>query len=149
MTQLVNKYNLSHPPNDKIERRRMKIIISDKMLKKWFNVVVDRVVSDLQTQLQHVACRNIKYLYMVGGFCMNKYLVERVTHHINTQYQASTPPIYAVCDKYLSIMLQEVSAVQTDQPFFQVRKPSHHHINKPMQRMDERWAIDLVGWSRT
>ena len=37
---------------------------------------------------------------------------------------------HAVCAKYLSITLREVSAFLADQTYFQVRQPSHHHMNR-------------------
>jgi molecular chaperone DnaK (HSP70) len=83
LEQLIHKYNNSHPPSERIERKRMTLFIPSSLIKKWFNTVVDVVISDLENELNHKRCQNIKFLYLVGGFCANRYLVEKITNFVN------------------------------------------------------------------
>jgi hypothetical protein len=82
---LVAAYNQAHP-KDNITARARRIVIPTTLLARWFDSVVDVVISDLREQLAAPQCRTISMVYLVGGFCSNKYLVDKVTKYLNTNH---------------------------------------------------------------
>jgi molecular chaperone DnaK (HSP70) len=85
ISALVTAYNHAHPA-ETVTNRRLRIVVPEPVLVKWFDSVVDVVISDLKEQLAHPACKTISIVYLVGGFCANKYLIEKVTKYIKDNH---------------------------------------------------------------
>jgi hypothetical protein len=123
ITPLVAAYNQACPA-EAISNRRLRIIIPETVLMKWFNSVVDIVISDLKEQLSHKACANISMLYMVGGFCSNKYLVNRVTKYITANHAR----IDIVAAKHSDVAIVRgaaIAALRSNKPLIDDHVMSH------------------------
>jgi molecular chaperone DnaK (HSP70) len=103
---MVAAYNQAHLA-DQVNVRFRRIVVPTAVLVKWFDSVVDVVINDLREQLAAPQCRTISMVYLVGGFCSNKYLVEKVTKYLN----ANHPKIAIIAAKLSDVAIARGAAI--------------------------------------
>ena len=54
---------------------------------------------------------------------------------------------HTICDKYLNIRRSDASDFLKEQKVYQITRPQHHKINKPIlaTNVNERWGIDFIN----
>lgn len=104
LTECIDEYNEVYP-NEKIDNKflqnqvgayngtrsakeslvyknRNKITISSSIIKEWFLPITSKIVEDLIRELEAPECRGIGAVYMIGGFCGNKFLQYEIKNAI-------------------------------------------------------------------
>lgn len=121
LDQAVGRINSTLTSAEAVVKNRNRFTITGQLIRKWFDSIIDEIIIDLRKDLQDPRCHNVKFLYLVGGFCANKYLVERVSKWVAANMsnrgmkvvECRAPDLAIVKGAVLSLMRSSV-------------KPSHH-----------------------
>jgi molecular chaperone DnaK (HSP70) len=86
LKQAVERYNQARPPQLHIQKANSTLLLRPALLRTWFDEVIDGITSDLKKDMIDPRCTNVKFVYLVGGFCANHYVHRRIVDFVTAEF---------------------------------------------------------------
>jgi molecular chaperone DnaK (HSP70) len=86
LKQAVERYNQARPQQLHIQKANATLLLGPSVVKNWFDEVIDGITNDLVKGMTDPRCANVKFVYLVGGFCANHYVQRRIVDFVAAEF---------------------------------------------------------------
>jgi hypothetical protein len=102
--QALARVNASRPREEHVMRANQTLLLKPPLLKKWFDEVINGINMDLKKDLNDKACLNVGFVYLVGGFCANKYAYSRICEFVASHFPTRQLKVFRANNPDISIV---------------------------------------------